>query len=237
MGRLDGFEDPAGLCSDKAGHVFVSDYAGQTVYEFAHGGTQPIATFTQYPSQDFSPIDCSVDPGTDNLAVESAGTYSVYMFKHEGHAATIYHNPYSYGYFCSYDGSGNFFARGTPHHIAELPKGASTFANIKLSRSIDDLEGFAWDGKYLSIVSLTNYTSTNTDYRIHVHGSHATIVSSSILTNAKLVRQFTIYNYRFIAPDQFASQVTFWKYPGFGNSIGAIQGLTDPLGSAISVAR
>jgi hypothetical protein len=235
VGLLSGSGSEAyGLCSDEAGNLFVTDLEAQAVYEYAHGGTQPIATFTQYPSQDFSPIDCSVDPVTDNLAVESADSYSVYIFKHEGQTATIYENPYAYGYFCTYDGSGNFFARGTQYHIAELPKGSSTFTNIKLSRPIEDLEGFAWDGKYLSI---TNYTTTNTDYRIHVHGSRATIVSSSILTNAKFVRQFTIYNHRFIAPDEDASQVTFWKYPGFGNSTGAIQGLTDPEGSAISVAR
>lgn len=235
VGQLSGFISPEGLCSDKAGHIFVTDSYLQEVSEFAHGDTQPIAMFTQ-SSQDWHPISCSVDPGTKNLAVQPDGTHSLYIFKHEGSGATIYNNPYGYGYLGgTYDGSGNFFMRGTPNHIAELPKGTSTFTNIKLSRHIDPTEGFAWDGKYLSITN--GNTSAIIDYRIHVHRTVGTVVSASSLKGAELVRQFTIYKSRFIGPDQFASQVTFWKYPRFGNAIGAITGLTEPIGSALSVGR
>jgi hypothetical protein len=233
VGQIGGF-DVGGLCSDRAGHVFVTSPFYHDVDEFAHGGTQPIATFLG-PGSEFNPASCSIDPGSNNLAVESADSNSVYIFKHEGQSATVYKNPFSYGVYCSYDGSGNFFVRGTQYHIAELPKGLSAFTNIKLSRPVKDLEGFAWDGKYLSIIGTP---AANIDYRIRVRGARATIVSSSILTGAKSPRQFTIYHHHLIVPDQFAGQVTIWRYPRIGKPIAVIeQGLVEPEGSAISVAR
>lgn len=236
VSQLSGLRSPEGLCSDRGGHVFVTDIFLQEVAEYAHGGTQPIATFTLGPTQEFDPMSCAVDTGTDNLAVQTDGGQDVYVFKRERPEATAYHNPYGYGYFGgTYDGSGNFFMRGIRNHISELPKGSSTFLNIKVPPGLNRPEGFAWDGKYLSITN--GDTGDITEYRIHVHGSHATAVSKSFLKGAKLVRQVTIYNHRFIAPDQEASQVTFWKYPAFGKPVGAIQDLTEPIGSAISVAR
>jgi hypothetical protein len=236
VGQISGFRSPNGLCSDKAGHIFVSDYQAQTVYEYAHGGTQPIATFRPKTTPEYSPVSCSVDPGSENLAVEAADVHYVFVFKHEGQAATVYMNPYAQGDFCTYDDGGNFFARGTKNHIAELTKGSSKFKNIPLSRSIEDLVGFAWDGKYLSIAT-NDSTYTVVDYRIRVHASKATIISSRDVTDAKEIFQFTIYDHQFIGPDLHASQVTFWKYPSFGNPVGAIEGLTEPVGTAISVAR
>ena len=235
VGQLADLSSPGGLCSDSSGHVFVPDTFLQKVAEYAHGGTQPIRTFRLVPSEEFSPIGCSIDPGTNNLAVQQDGTHNLYIFKHEKSKATAYYNPYGYGYLGgAYDGSGNFFMRGTPNHISELPKGSSTFTNIKLSRHML-VEGIAWDGKYLSITN-GDTISAIIDFRIHVHGTDATIVSASPLEGAKYVKQFTIYDHRFIGPDQAASQVTFWRYPAFGNSVGAIQGLVEPIGSAISVS-
>ncbi len=234
VGQLNDLSSPEGLCSDSSGHVFVPDTFLQKVAEYAHGGTQPIKTFTLGSSQEFSPISCSIDPGTNNLAVQQDGTHNLYIFKHEKSKATAYYNPYGTGYLGgAYDASGNFFMRGGPNHISELPKGSSTFTNIKLSRHML-VEGIAWDGKYLSITN-GNTISAMIDYRFHVHGTLATVVSASLLEGAEYVRQFTIYDHHFIGPDQAASEVTFWKYPAFGDPVGAIQDLTEPLGSAISV--
>src|ERR1700688_4758776 len=53
-----------GVCSDAQGNVFLTHNG--TVYEFAHGGTTPIATLS-LPGN--SAVGCSVDPVTGNLAV------------------------------------------------------------------------------------------------------------------------------------------------------------------------
>jgi hypothetical protein len=230
---LTGFQSPEGLCSDKAGNVFVTDTEAQAVYEFAHGGTAPIATLYDNNAE-FNAFGCSVDPTTNNLAVTSADSNDVFIFKNEAGTPSIVNNPYAYGYFCTYDGSGNLFTRGTNDHVAELPRGTTEFQNIKLSEAISDVVGFAWDGKLLSI---DGDIPTNVNYRIRVHESRATVVSKSGLLGAKFVVQFTIFNNQLIGPDQNANQVSFWKYPSGGNPVKTIAGLELPQGSTISLAR
>ena len=66
VGTLKGFQDPNGLCADKAGNVWVTDFLSGRIIEYAHGGTTPIATL----SDDYGgPIACSVDRTTGNLGV------------------------------------------------------------------------------------------------------------------------------------------------------------------------
>jgi hypothetical protein len=115
-----------------------------------------------------------------------------------------------------------------------LPRGSSEFRNIKLSQPISDLVGFAWDGKY---VSVNGDLPSNINYRIRVRNSTATIVGKSNLLDAKYVMQFTVFNHQLIGPDQNASQVSFWKYPGGGNPVKTIAGLELPEGSTISLAH
>jgi WD40 repeat protein len=240
VGLLNG-PSGQGLCSDRDGNVFVTYLFGRAIYEYAHGDTQPIQVIYVYDSGgEFNPFSCSVDPNTNTLAVASADSNDVFFFKDETGTPTIYRNPYDYGYYDTYDGSGNFFARGTKNHIAELAKGSSTFTNIRLSRPIDDLGGLAWDGRYLSTVT-EDSTSTVFDYRIRVQGSKAVIVSSRKVIDAKQLFQFTIYKHHFISPvwDRIhhTTQVSFWRYPGFGKAVDAIEGLSEPVGTAISVLR
>ena len=66
VGTLTGFDQPAGLCVDNAGDVFVTNLFASTVVEYAHGGATPIATL-QDPG--YAPHGCSIDPITGNLAV------------------------------------------------------------------------------------------------------------------------------------------------------------------------
>ena len=73
-GTLTGFIAPRGECSDSAGDVFIvaysnSSYTASTIYEFAHGGTDPIATL----SDPDGAVGCAVDPTTGNLAASGNG--------------------------------------------------------------------------------------------------------------------------------------------------------------------
>jgi hypothetical protein len=59
---------PLGLCSDGSGHVFVTTSgtdAQSYIYEYPHGGTQPIATLTDPGLAN----GCAVDARSGNLAV------------------------------------------------------------------------------------------------------------------------------------------------------------------------
>ena len=66
VGTLTDARSPSGLCSDKAGHVFVPDVNNEDVLEYAHGGKKPIATINDFG---FYPESCAIDPTTQNLAV------------------------------------------------------------------------------------------------------------------------------------------------------------------------
>ena len=76
VGTLNGFSDPAGLCADAAGDVWITNEGGSNVIEYAHGGTQPIKTLNDGSKQ---PLACSVDATTGNLAVLNADDVAVYQ--------------------------------------------------------------------------------------------------------------------------------------------------------------
>ena len=75
VGTLDGFSNPAGLCADTAGDVWITNEGEHDVIEYAHGGTQPIQTLDDGSEQ---PSACSVDKKTGNLAVLNADDVAVY---------------------------------------------------------------------------------------------------------------------------------------------------------------
>lgn len=77
VGTLLGFDIPMGECADAAGDVFITVYDLAKIFEYAHGGTKPMAKLsgTEYPSS------CSVDPTSGNLAVDTTafgGPVSIY---------------------------------------------------------------------------------------------------------------------------------------------------------------
>jgi hypothetical protein len=66
VGSLTGFIIAFAACSNANGDVWIVDSFTQTLYEFAHGGTKPIATLDDAPN---SPQSCAVDPKSNDVAV------------------------------------------------------------------------------------------------------------------------------------------------------------------------
>jgi hypothetical protein len=146
VGFLSGFPATvAGLCSDKAGDVFVvtnsyNSSGGNYIYEFAHGASEPSATLDDGAGD---PFGCAVDPTTGNLAVTNPYGGNVAIYKDATGSPSIYYDD-SYiisPNFCAYDESGNLYIddRVDPDdRIAELVAGSSgSFTNITLSEYID----------------------------------------------------------------------------------------------------
>ena len=44
VGMLTGFDAPYGMCVDKKGDIYISNFYNGTVVEYAHGGTSPLKT-------------------------------------------------------------------------------------------------------------------------------------------------------------------------------------------------
>lgn len=155
VNTLLGVHFPFGLCVDRSGNVYVADQGGHQVLEYAHGGTEPIATWedTQYPDA------CSVDPVTGNLAVANeSGNVSVYPSGKK--QPTIYTTPFV-PWFAAYDDAGNLFASGSGAKISvgELPRNGDAFERVSYDGTNNGTPaGLQWVGKHLTFGSASRYS-------------------------------------------------------------------------------
>jgi len=147
-----------GLCSDSKGNVFVDEAQSDAgyVYEYAHGGTAPVATLS-VPKPNV-PIACSTDPTTGNLAItmENSASFvpSVGIYAKAAGTPKVY----SLGELGAdpqggYDEHGNLFVTSGGNVGAELPAGKATFEKITLSKTIGGVGHVQWDGTYFALQS------------------------------------------------------------------------------------
>jgi hypothetical protein len=236
VGNIGGFASPAGLCSDKAGDVFVTDTPTYHVYEYAHGGTTRLETLYDN-SVDFGPIDCSVDPTTGNLAVPGSDSGFVVIFPKAEENPKVYYEDMAdtHMYRCAYDNKGDLFvdqvAKGRNNYIGELPKGATGFTNYLLNRRIAPPGGIQFDGKHVVIEDLDSHIV----YRLRFSGAKAIIVGTTPLNGTTWVEQYWIQGKTLVGPDE-NSTVYLWKYPGGGSPVSSIGGFTLNYGSTVSAA-
>ncbi len=250
-GTLTGFQTPSGVCSNKAGDVFILNGNGTTVEVYAHGGSSPIRTLDLpgYPE-----LNCSVDPTTGNLALGVLGGTCgdcFVVFAGGSGTATVYTPSGQTGLpGCGYDNSGSLFCdaygAGDAFALFELPKGSSTVTAISVS-GVSGLTAASiqWDGTDLAFGAGAGPTL----YQIQLSGSTGSVVGSTTLSNASAVWQFWITNnlgskkhkgLRVIAPTFINSVPTagYWNYPAGGMATKMIiSGLTQPDGAALSTKK
>ena len=241
---------PVNLCSDAKGDVFVSASTSTesgVIYEFAHGGKQPIATMNNPGSTD----GCSVDPTTGSVAVAN---YFSPLHQHHSNIAVfgpgqsspkIYHQWDLRGFkYCTYDSAGNLFAEAGDRHglvLVELPHGSDRFVRVTLNKPIEIPGPIQWDGTDLAI----GYPKSDAVYRVAVSGSTGTVVGSVLLKSphGKILDQFWIDGHTLMVPfaasGTHAQEIGFWKYPGGGKIVGSLhsfQGATYLFAATVSVA-
>lgn len=225
-----------GLCSDRAGDVFVPDSDANQVYEYAHGGTKRLKTL--YDTHvDFHPIDCSVDPTTGKVAISSLDSGFVVVYPKAEDKPEVYYEDMADTHMsrCAYDNKGDLFvdqvAKGGKNYIGELPRGATKFTNYVLDTRIGPPGGIQFDGKHVAIGDLGSHIV----YRLRFSGSKAIIVGGTPLNGTTSVEQYWIQGKTLIGPDG-NSTVYLWKYPGGGSPVSSIQGFTLDFGSTVSIA-
>jgi hypothetical protein len=199
IGTLTGFSQPGGMCTDKNGYVYITDYANRRISIYAHGADTPHAVIQQKVG---FPYACAIDPATGNLAVtdehpnahyESHATVDVYapdQYKGQG---SIYggHNTFSEAYFDAYDAKGNLFVDGTscfasycyygagPPALFELPKGSSGFEELTIhGATLKNPTGLDWVNPTLLLTDARQKSETPVGYKLSVSGSSATVVAS-----------------------------------------------------------
>jgi ribosomal protein L21E len=252
-GQLTGFNIPSGMCSDRAGNVYIENGNAYTVEVYAHGGTVPLRTLSLpgYPQ-----LNCTVDPVTQNVALGafdgSCGGCIGYIAIFTGGQGmpTLYQpstgNPLHEQQGipgCGYDTKGNLFCdayigpSGQNFGLFELPKGRKTVTEITVSGANFRAGAAQWDGSHIDV----NASSYGTLYQIAVSGSTGTVVGSTVLETGAWVWQFLItqQDTRVVAPVSYGSTeyVGYWNYPAGGTPTKAIQGFTQVDGATVSTIK
>jgi hypothetical protein len=240
---------PGDLCSDKRGNVFViEDSEPGGVFEYAHGGSTPIATFKD---DNQVPERCSVDDSTGDLAVVNANfpgkDGNVGIFAGPTGTPTYYTDPNLVSYdSCAYDENGDLFVDGLDankhSHLAELPRGENTFTELALKDVGAPLGELQWVDGYLAMGSTSkNPRLRRTIYHVKISGTTGTIVGKTPVQGPRA--QWWIHDNALIAPyahrfEQPDWAVGFWKYPRGGEpaKVGAHRDFYRLNGLTISVA-
>jgi hypothetical protein len=221
---LTGFGAPTWfLCSDAGGDVFVpaTDLKSPGyIYEFAHGGTQPIETLTD-PGPGYAE-SCSVDPTTGNLAV--ANVKDVAVYPNARGTPTVYEASDVGAFDCAYDDSGDLFVDGEAYNdkIAELTAGGTSFSDIDLSYQMHTGHLQWWDKRLLIEEPPEGAHGAYQIFQVRVSGSSG-IVSGPVLLYGKNKHrgvqfvEFALSGNSLAMPDGPGySLLNLWRYPKGG---------------------
>lgn len=251
VGNLSGFDYASGLCSDRRGNVWVTDYQRSEITEYGHAGTTPIARL----SDGNGPVGCAVDPRSGDLAVANyADNFSVYP--HGSGNPVVYSTPDFFNtQFCSYDDSGNLFVDGYRNRgglalpgIVKLPYNGMRPDRFRLEGrqrgGRHSAGGMQWDGDRLVIGSEGKYR--NELDVIEDLGQTGSVMKRVELKASNAGYFFgdyalIIYRSRIIAPyEAYPEQyyIALWPYPAGGVPVKQfkLRGKFFPAGLAVSVA-
>jgi hypothetical protein len=145
------------ICPDNNGHVWVT--TANTIVEYAHGGTTPIAILKVRKSEGGVGA-CAVDPTSGDLAVDGSAA-KVFVFANAAGKPKMYRLKLDSATFCGYDNKGNLFVSGYGHNgsktfgVVKLQKGTGKFRTISFEASGSfygyEPEPVQWDGRYVAI--------------------------------------------------------------------------------------
>jgi hypothetical protein len=197
-----------GLCTDKAGDVYVVSNSGDSVSKYAHGATRPEQTIKLAAGY---PDACAVDPSTGDLAVSVENprgkTYKggfVHVYP-GGHLPVKKYRSYL-GFhqtsFVAYDNKHDLFviasscqtyyycqygSQGAPPALFELTPGARWFTKVRLGDSkLVDPAGIAWINPTL-LVTDNDYQQKQkpSGLKVFFQGKKAQVVETISLTGTQ----------------------------------------------------
>jgi hypothetical protein len=242
VGTLTGFNNPTHPCSDKNGNVWIPNFDGADIVEYAHGGVNPVATLSD---PNISPQNCSVDPTTGNLAVTgygppSATTGSIAIYAGAEGIGKEIPVDFSVTSFCSYDAKGNLFVDGfgfseePPFVFGVVPAGRKSFKTITLKSPPYQPFNVQWDGKYVAIGDAASID------RYRIHGLKVVEVGSRHLSVIHMIGGFWIQGPKVAVTNMFGQgtypSALLYDYPAGGDPIETISGVDGTNGLTVSLA-
>lgn len=228
VGKLTGFNNPSGLCSDTNGNVWITnaDYYGGYLVEYAHGGTSPIATLQDTNS---TPDACSVDPGTGNLAAGNLNL-DIAVYRNAKGSPKFYS---TVGFMedvrtITYDGGGNLYFRSfrAGNNKAMLRKGGSSVMPF----GVKSTGSYQWDGRDLIVRKKSGYRVE----RYQLSGSRGRKVGELAIKGCGYWGNVAIAGSTLIST--CGPEVSFFKYPAGGDAIKTISGFEFAYGVTVSLA-
>jgi hypothetical protein len=238
VGKLTGFIAPVGECVDAAGDVFIvsaasKSYQSSVIYEYAHGGANPVAALQDSGAG----VGCSIDPTTGNLAVANAsdesnpygaeyGSVAAYT-QAQGDPRMYYSSGFHFD-LCGYDDQGNLYLdspdpNGNEEDLVRLSSGSSSFEQINLDTKFYGFpSSVQWDGRSMTVTSDPTRHGPLLVYRLSLSGSNGKVVGTTQLSSKKnnYVGQTWIQDKTFLAINLYdgarRTQVSLWKYPKGG---------------------
>jgi hypothetical protein len=243
---------PQGLCADKAGDVFVTtsipNSSSSYVYEYAHGGTRPIATLADPGTGN----GCAVDPVTGNLAVanwytgspsDSYGDVAIYS-NARGKPTTYVDSKIPFYQWCAYDDNGDLYVDGyNPNHaypLGELPKGASSFKDVTFDKKLSP-SSLQWVDGNLIVANDTGIEGPATLYRVRFSGTKGSVVGSTRLNTRQHMNswggEYIVSGSQVAGPSYPRRFLSLWPYPKGGQALRYVhgRGVGEFYGFAISV--
>ncbi|MGA8796810.1 MAG: hypothetical protein WCE97_06455 [Candidatus Cybelea sp.] len=242
VGTLDGFSDPAGLCTDMAGDVWITNEGEQDVIEYAHGGTQPIQTLDDGSEQ---PSACSVDKTTGNLAVLNADNVAVYP--DASGSPTFYTGGEIYGdYALGYGAHGDLLVDGGSYDnskviaFAQLPPGMTQLKQVVLSRKLQWAPPtfVQWDGQFwvAGAQTLDWFKITRNKGKLEGY-TVLSPTSSTVQFWIAAVGGGSARGNQIVVTEDDPYEVEFFQYPAGGSAFASIiDGLSNPYGITVSKA-
>jgi hypothetical protein len=244
-GKITGFNQPQGLCSDAQGDVWIANTGTQALIEYAHGGTSSIKKLADPLGY---PAGCAIDPTSGDLAVTNLAGFSgaggVLIYKKAGGTPTPYSQPQLYAYyFTGYDSGGNLYVSGTnakkTYRLAVLPHGSKSMSLVALHGGTIDFPGtVAWSGSTLVLGDQRcRHTTSSCLYEATVAGKTATITAATPLGKSCDVAQVLVGATN-VAGGNYCtharSSVDIWPFPAGGNPTSKATGVQMPVGATLS---
>jgi hypothetical protein len=250
MGTLTGFDEPQGMCSDKAGNIWITNTGSFQIFQYSRTGTllKTLSDTNGYP------VGCAVNKPNGDLAVTNiigypSGDGTVDVYANATGTPTVYSSPsQTENFFDAYDSSGNLYIDGfgsSGFSLSKLPNGSSTMSTVHISGgTITFPGGVNWRPLTGLVVGDQGCGSGSCEDAVSVSGSAGTITDSTPLFNSNGgecdVDQATIspfgkfYAGGCITDSSAPSTAARWSYPAGGVPTNFSTSVSEPIGAAIS---
>jgi hypothetical protein len=246
-GEIFGRGQIEGLCPDAGGNVWMSSNSLGVIFEYAHGGSHPIATLKD-PGE--VPWGCALDPKTGDLAIANfesskAGPGSISIYKGAKGKPAIYSDSseFLYIYFVAYGSDGTIYLDGLTNAngfgFAAFHNGK--FTPVTLDQSIQYARAIGVVGSDVDLVD-DDSPGNPVIYRFTIDGSTGKKVGETPLQGSYIIGGFDVVGKALVVANSkgYSGQngdVESFKYPNGGSPVKTFTYLPYFIPQAVTISE